>query len=437
MPRPGRGGLGKSKGTVRPTYARDWHASLGGLLLKAEKATDSLERMLAVSRLLSAFLVNLLRPGSRFTDTPSVILGQHYLSHRELGQFHRGDLTRVYLQELCSYDPIDGPVPSAKYNAPGHVDVARWNVSITPIAHVRTRKEGIIGSGLPYVEVTLSGSGSLHFPRHEEIYSFSLPSLILTTPLSDECPLDFDGMLSIDCRATGQHADLIFLPWKDSGPNVKGSITRLAGSGQVQVAKIEGRWDERILAYGIETESEGMLFDPGDYPPVLPLPAVICLGHPGPRMVPRFWSAVLEALLYVDAAEAEKAGKRKAAELAHALPEALRAALLFDVPEGPLRTTRPKYDDEESKMAARDPRPIPPASKIQRAMGRQLKYQLQHQVQSVTQTALEEEVAEMIRGSKAGAKSTTSAATAGTGMETSEDEEDVEFRDTSTARPAM
>jgi len=50
MPRTGRAAAAKSKSKPGQTQMKDWHASLGGLALKAEKATDSLERMLAVCR---------------------------------------------------------------------------------------------------------------------------------------------------------------------------------------------------------------------------------------------------------------------------------------------------------------------------------------------------------------------------------------------------
>ena len=50
MNRPGRAAPGKSKQKPGPAQIKDWHASLGVLALKAEKATDSLERMLAVCR---------------------------------------------------------------------------------------------------------------------------------------------------------------------------------------------------------------------------------------------------------------------------------------------------------------------------------------------------------------------------------------------------
>ena len=334
-----KSGLSKSKpGVTMPTQSRDWYAIQGSQLLKAEKASDSVERMLAVCRSLIDFLIDLLRPGIRYSDTPSVILGQHYLSHRELGALYRGDVTRAYVQELCSFDPIESPVPCAKYKAPGHQDVATFKVHFIPRAHARLRKEGIIGSGLPYIEVALPGSGAITFPRHAEEYTFKLPSIVLVSPCSEECPIDLDGTLSIECPATGLRADLRFKPWKDS--QVKGEVTRLAYLGdktQPQVVKIEGRWDDQVTAYGLEIASEGVLFDAADSPlPQIQVPMTIRLGNPGPRVVPRFWSALIEAVLYTDMVEAEKLGK-KTAELVAAIPGALKKSLMYEIPEGPPR----------------------------------------------------------------------------------------------------
>jgi len=335
--RPPRAIGGKSKSKVSITASRDWHASLGGLILKAEKAPDSLERMLAVCRAAIAFLVQILKPGSRFIDTPTVILGQHYLSHRDLGEQHRGDVTRVYVQELCSYDPVEEPITPPKYLGAGHVDVAKWSLGFFPKSHARVRKEGLIGSGLPYIEVELDGPGFIEFPRHAESYAFTLPSLILTTPLSDECPLDYDGSLKIVCEATGLRTEVKFRAWREAV--VKGDISRLAGDGEHRVAKIEGHWDSHITVHGVETQATGVLWDTVDMPPTLRLPIVINLARPGPQMASRLWSAVIEALLYTDESEAAASGK-KAAEIVAALPEYLKGALLYEVPEGPRYVAR-------------------------------------------------------------------------------------------------
>jgi hypothetical protein len=234
-----------------------------------------------------AFLTALLRPGSRFQDVPCILLGQHYLSHRDLPDLHRGDATRIYLQELAAHDPGDGPTRPAKYGGEGHTDVARWEVAAAPAARARARKDGgLLGAagagGGASLEVSLGGGGGLEFPRHAERYTFTLPSLVLGDPQAkvrageafaganksgpgastggggawqgerpfsrlalprvefgdlrapQECPLDFDGLLEVVCEATGLRAELRFRPWRER--RVKGEVARLGGEGESTLA---------------------------------------------------------------------------------------------------------------------------------------------------------------------------------------------------------
>jgi hypothetical protein len=395
-----------------------------------QSQTNLLTSTLLYYRSTLAFLTNLLRPGTRYQDTPSVILGQHYLSHRELGIFHRGDLTRVYLQELCTYDPVEAPIPCiSKYRIPGHTDVAKWKFNIQPVAHAKIRKEGslLTSTGIPYVEIDLTGGedlGELEFIRHAEVYKItSLPSIVLAAPLQEQCPLDFDGTCSIECAATGLRAVLKFKPWiqpnqdgitntsSTSNNAVKGEVRRLSGDGDTKIAKFEGHWATQIIAQGLENSSEGILFDIQDFGPVFNtnsgIPS-INLATPGPQTVPRFWSAVIESILYLDKEEADKSGK-SAAEMVHLLlTDELRTSLLYTPPNtalnsaggggksgGAAKKEQKKYEDAGAEVAANDPRPLPPAIRLQRAIGRHLSYQLQYLVQSLTQAALEKETTEM------------------------------------------
>jgi hypothetical protein len=56
------------------------------LLARAEYPSESLERMLAVIRLVICCQTDLLRPGTTYRDTPHVLLGSHVLTQRELGK---------------------------------------------------------------------------------------------------------------------------------------------------------------------------------------------------------------------------------------------------------------------------------------------------------------------------------------------------------------
>ncbi len=291
--------------------------------------------------------------------------------------------------------------------------------------------------------MALTGEGSeLEFTRHAETYKItSLPSIVLTAPLQEQCPLDFDGICSIECAATGLRAVLKFKPWvqppQESGAAgggsgsgsssnssniaVKGEVRRLSGDSDTKIAKFEGHWQTQIIAQGLENNSEGVLFDIQDFPPVFAtLPPTINLASPGPQTVPRFWSAVIEAVLYVDREEAEKAGKSVVEMVNLLLTDELRSSLLYTPPSTSTASSmlytkgsgsgsgknkgsktekqhqgQIKYEDAGAEIAAHDPRPLPPAIRLQRALGRCLTYQLQYVVQSLSQAALEKEGAEM------------------------------------------
>lgn len=64
----------------------------------------------------------------------------------------------------------------------------------------------------------------------------------------------------------------------------------------------------------------------------------INLAKPGPRIVPRFWSGVLEAVSYAMAEEAASYGK-KAEQVALQLPKNMKDSLLFEIARG-LRCVR-------------------------------------------------------------------------------------------------
>lgn len=76
------------------------------------------------------YLTHILKPGTRWADTPTVIMGHHQLTHRDLPEIYRGDPTRVYVQELCSYDPQEEPIVPKKYLEQGHTDVGKWLLQV-------------------------------------------------------------------------------------------------------------------------------------------------------------------------------------------------------------------------------------------------------------------------------------------------------------------
>lgn len=399
------GGQGKSKlpvGLQITQQQQDMHTVLSKLFLKSEKSPDSLERMLAVTRMLLTFLSQIMKPGKRFQDVPSVVLGEHYLSHRELtGELYRGDHTRTYLQELCAYDPVEAPVTPKVYGDVGHADIGTWFTSVVPKTHVRVKKEGGImavgGPGQIYALVDLEGQGKVYYRRHDEEYVFGFPSIVLCDPLSEKCRMDLEGVVEISCDATGLQTELRFKPWRDE--YVKGEVKTLLGDGMQTLARIEGHWDTDVSVHSTTNDANGVLFSASDDPPLMKIPPTINLADPGPQTMRRLWSAIIESLLYSDCQSVTGAAAKKAQDLVASFPNFLKKSLMYTVPENPQGRSAlaagGDVNDPTSQIAAvLDKRPLPPVCKIQRAMGRYLTYQLMYRLQSVSFQALEHEEAE-------------------------------------------
>jgi hypothetical protein len=401
----------------------DRHTQLASLLLTAEKSSDSLERILAVSRSLFLLLTDIFRPGRTFQDTPVVILGQHYLSHRELTERWKGDPTRVYLQEICAYDPNDGPTVPSKYTEDGKSEVAKLALRLAPVCHSNVKKEGssMLGGGasVAYIECAFQGEGSISFKRHAERYTFTLPSIIFSDPTwpvnapnalaaltgrvngdldgsngggggggndddgQGSCIVDIDGTIVIKCRDTGLEGELQFKSFKDH--KVKGHISRLAGEGYQKVAKIQGTWDGQVMVESLENEASGILFDAADFQPPLPYPLTVNLAEPGPRSTTRWWSAILEALLYTTPASSVGGGeaKKKAGDLVAYLPILLKRSLMYEVADKGGNSNKAELEGEAAVVAAADRRPLPPTAKMERAKGRMSVYQLHYRVAAV------------------------------------------------------
>lgn len=437
---------------------QDVHALLPRLLLQAEKSPDSLERMLAVTRLYFTFLAQLMKPGSKFGDIPTVVLGEHYLSHRNInGELHRGDNTRSYLQEICAYDPVEAPIPTGyETDTAGHVDVGMMNVNLVPSASVKSAR--VEGSTKVYVEVSFGGDkvgqgalgggrkNSVHYKRHDEEYVFTVPSLLLTNiskHSASRCRLDFEGNCSITCQvwnyaimdswiesyrrlpmshglltliarhwltdslqATGLETSLRFKPFRDE--YVKGEIKTLLGDGAITLARLEGHWDEEVSVKSTAGDASGVVFSANDDPPGVSVPPTINLSEPGPRVMRRLWAAILETLMYASVSDKEKKGGD-----AHSLAAALKGSLLkkslmYSIPDNPqgksaLQDGGDPSDPTSQLAAALDKRPLPPVSKIQRALGRFLTYQLQYRLQGINWDALNAED-EVLRSILAAAK---------------------------------
>ena len=424
---------------------QDVHALLPRLMLQAEKSPDSLERMLAVTRLYFTFLTQLMKPGSKYGDVPTVVLGEHYLSHRNIhGELHRGDNTRSYLQEICAYDPVEAPIPTAyETDTAGHVDVGMLSVNMVPSASVKSAR--VEGSASVYVEVSFGGEdshqgasggvrrNSVYYTRHDEEYVFTVPSLLLTNiskHSASRCRLDFEGNCSITCQvrnvvltriasyrivsyrwaslthrdwwtsttdapqATGLETNLRFKPFRDE--YVKGEIKTLLGDGAITLARLEGHWDDEVSVKSTAGDASGVVFSASDDPPGIAVPPTINLSEPGPRVMRRLWAAILETLMYALVSDKERKGG-DAYGLAAALKDSLlKKSLMYSIPDNPqgksaLQDGGDPSDPTSQLAAALDKRPLPPVSKIQRALGRVLTYQLQYRLQGINWDALNAE----------------------------------------------
>ncbi|KAL4431495.1 hypothetical protein ABPG75_006751 [Micractinium tetrahymenae] len=393
--RPG-GGRGRAPAAPDPTAQQDRHTTLGSLLLRAERGPDPTERILAVARVVLTVATDLLRPGSRgFADTPTVVLGQHYLSRRPLAERHRGDAMQLFLQELCSHEPL-APTQHAKYAAPSAssggapaAPAATLSLRLRPAAAARQQPGGLLSQlgaggkdkvpdGLPpaWLECALQGELVVAFPRHAETYVCTLPSLLLAAPLAEACPLDLTGTATVACEATGLSAALHFRPFR--GGAVRGGVAALLGEGQQEVASILGSWQGTVMAES--PEGSGVLFEAAQLRPPISLAAN--LAEPGPRAATRLWAALLESLIFVDSVAAGREGKH-AAELAAALPAHLKRSLLFEVESSGLKPKQQVAEEAPVLPASSAAAALPPCVLEHQGTYGGLSYQLHYRLQAV------------------------------------------------------
>lgn len=336
---------------------RDHHAELGELLLRAETAPDELERLLSVSRIVMRLILDVMRPGASYGDTPMVILGQHSMSHRILADKYRGDELWLFLQEIVSHDSVDRPILlENKRRGP---EIARFSMRITPVASVqpriRSQRSALAwpagSSGPPELHVALTvreyvarghilpdtamalttaihpvqGDGRVRLTQHSDAYSFTLPMLRFSEALTNSASIELTGSCSVRCGATGL---MLTMKFKE-GRVVKGTIVRIQGNEDIPIAKLVGNWDEDIIVESIAMDAAGEMRrnfrriaspifspTPRNLPPFPnagtlmsasefqpPLQTTINLAQPGPRQMMRLWSGILESMNFVDASQ--------------------------------------------------------------------------------------------------------------------------------------
>ena len=143
-------------------------------------------------------------------------------------------------------------------------------------------------------------------------------------------------------------------------------------------------------------DASGVVFSASDDPPGISVPPTINLSEPGPRVMRRLWAAILETLMYASVSDKERKGG-DAYGLAAALKDSLlKKSLMYSIPDNPqgksaLQDGGDPSDPTSQLAAALDKRPLPPVSKIQRALGRVLTYQQQYRLQGINWDALNAE----------------------------------------------
>ncbi|KAK9823962.1 hypothetical protein WJX72_006680 [[Myrmecia] bisecta] len=275
----------KGPRTEAPTAKADRFARQAQLLAKAEGAPDSLERLLAVCRLLLTFCTDLLRPSTLARDMPVLILGQHYLSHRAVTGPSQDEQLRVLLQEVCAYDSaVNFTAPPNKISS----RLASLQLALCPAIHSKSSSLRNSKSG-PLV-VSVSGEGHATFWLHEEEYTFRLPSLLLQDASVQPCKVDLAGTLQVECSGTGMAATLKC----SAGGRIKGAVSRLAAFAKEDMVLVSGHWTEQVLVSTPDSDAEGVLFDANEAGG--PLVSEVDLHSLGPMQHPRLWSAILDAL---------------------------------------------------------------------------------------------------------------------------------------------
>jgi len=318
-------------------FQRDVHARHGGSLALAERAEESLDRLLLVVRMLFQFLNDLVAPSGQMENCPLITLGSHVISQRQLppGASPGPGAPILYLQEMSFYD---GEQVEPYCRRPEGLERAVFDLHIYPQAKVKGKKfsrHTSIRVSLMGREGGGSSQGRIHFRRHNETYFFSLPDLWIDNPLgiggsssadgtnpslissSSSSPLhhhhkdssttlselNYLGTMVVSCPANGLECTLEFKPHA----LVKGEVTRLEssstnanGSGRSLLCQLNGAWDSSVQASSRRLDASGLVYSSntsgqggagGDS-----TRRVIDLRRFGPRMLPRFWIVIHDAL---------------------------------------------------------------------------------------------------------------------------------------------
>ncbi|KAL6748038.1 hypothetical protein V8C86DRAFT_2888569 [Haematococcus lacustris] len=374
---------------------------LGNLLLAPSLQAQPLDRFLAVLRLVLVLTTDMLRSSNSVGDTVMTILGQHFVTQRCLGPPGGAPSPppMVQVQEVCSYEPDEGPKPLSCAQGQQEVGLLHW--SLTPRAKAKTKKLG----REQYVKIKLGSQGRLTLhpphpplpcppapcpsPGPSELYEFSLPDLVIHDPLAPQAWLGLKGDLLLRCPSSGLTAALILaedgavegqLEQRQPGSR-QGRGSKRAGLGTQRLGQFEGDWRAGVR---VQLSSAGAVAvgagrgqvgagKSGHSLTVLDNIAAgsgaaagrllphADLAQLGPMQLPRLWSCLVDSLMYNSPLDAEgKGSEQLAGWLAHHFngfplgsedPGGAPGGLAAPQP-GAVQGAGPEASDEEEEGAA-------------------------------------------------------------------------------------
>ncbi|KAG1659542.1 hypothetical protein FOA52_016165 [Chlamydomonas sp. UWO 241] len=418
---------------------RDAFYDVGVSLRGACGSAEPVSRLLSVARTALGLMCDVTRPselmgqggrgGADAGQTPVTLLGQHYLSHRELGSAHSpgGGSQRVYLQEICTFDAAEVPKQVPRIGREGAVPLASLHWWVDPSARVVVSR---LGGRAPRVKVSLSGGGRVCFHAAgtpgvsaaagggpdqagaaQEDYTFTLPNLVLHDPLSSACAVRWKGTMVVEGPGGGLVARLNLSGEGEVSGVLEARVS--ADAKAVRVGAFRGSLSTsvHVATSGAGLGMEGTVYDAASGAALI---TTLDLRALGPMRLPRLWSAIHDALLYADPALG--AGGKAADALASALTSHL-PALSFSAlhsrdmgapggaagagaaagPGGaavaggggadngsssddeqppPLQTAGSAGAETRGNLSGPDTRAVPPCYKAERAAGKHLRYQL-------------------------------------------------------------
>ncbi|KAL3139726.1 hypothetical protein ABBQ38_004031 [Trebouxia sp. C0009 RCD-2024] len=217
---------------------------------EAAPGADGPERILSVGRLLLSLCVDILRVSNVFTDRPCSTLERHKLQRCNLDP--PGCQQELSVQEIASYD---SHIKFWQPERPGKT-LAMVQMVLQPTVSLRSQRF----SSSKYVKIKLPGSCQVQLA--EEVYTVTLPKVLIRNLSEPSADTELAGCLSISCAATGLS---LVLKFKDKKA-VEGQLLQHTGPRRHPLARVWGFWSGQIQVHSPPTRlhepaQEGLLFD--------------------------------------------------------------------------------------------------------------------------------------------------------------------------------